>query len=815
MVQDVQNNSGFIKQNPSVSQSDLFLESLPDTLSLGGDLSQSFSCADKLINLFAEQIFSQKELSIAYPCLECKGGLSLFFKYLTFCAQTETPGRAFEPMLVYPGTTEIREFYKLIKIRIGSLLDYLAKIRVAASRVAGGSPCVYPWEETLLRKIRLGKIDRGEELPLHDFFPAALLDGNSIPHIIGGRQGFGRGDETTPPLHFAVRIESIPKNGKYKMAILMHDSLTTYAERRRLQNNLKSLSADCIVHLFESPFSPNFKRLNKSGVKSWPIKPADFPADGKIFLEDKNILEILDMKPRVHSLPSVIRESSIKRMFKNFREIRKAAGSSNIAWNAYRQVYNLYRFVLTMPVPVKHYNEKAKMVGYSSFRERFLDIKEDVTELTPTEQSHFDDALECLSSIADSVEKDPSRSRAIISEAQRALEKRQRIGFVFTQSLFGSAAESFMAEELSLDPINFISEGIHILSIGDLKNIKSKDIFDVLVFPSYRGGNTLRWIMSGKAKEVVVIATSQERWAITQGIKAATEIQNSWTPNHGQSTLDLDDKVEEKLTKVLGISAPELPNIPLDDDMFVQGLFEHTPKMRTATLHEYDNTVCRLVTLLQHKAYLPASGVVTTLTTSGPKEKAVKDLKPDMTILFINQAQSKTIYDLMLDEIKRSLSFEPYVSVIQQWHRRLESWFAKSAFSYAEVHRALRLSGCTVVSATVRSWLRGSTMAPSEPANLKRIFDLIGIKDTNGMICDQVNAAAKKLRAVYKLYGRAVNSFLLKAAGDDRVEVDALLQKYNLDISAIRESVIKESIVSISDDQINIPSSVVGRLYAK
>jgi hypothetical protein len=88
-------------------------EVLRTYLSPAAHTSLSFSCADKLLWQYADQIFKEKELAIAYPCLGCRGGLTLFLAYLSLCVQTNTPGRPFDSVLVYPGTAEIRESYIL------------------------------------------------------------------------------------------------------------------------------------------------------------------------------------------------------------------------------------------------------------------------------------------------------------------------------------------------------------------------------------------------------------------------------------------------------------------------------------------------------------------------------------------------------------------------------------------------------------------------------------------------------------------------------------------------------------------------------
>jgi hypothetical protein len=43
--------------------------------------------------------------------------------------------------------------------------------------------------------------------------------------------------------------------------------------------------------------------------------------------------------------------------------------------------------------------------------------------------------------------------------------------------------------------------------------------------------------------------------------------------------------------------------------------------------------------------------------------------------------------------------------------------------------------------------------------------------------------------------------------------LDDLLQKYNLDIGSIRDSVVKEEVLTISSAIVSISASIAGRLY--
>jgi hypothetical protein len=699
-----------------------------------------------------------------------------------------------------------------LRIKIGDLIDGLKSIRVLAF-ARGGKPCVYPWEEIILKRLNMGKIKLSDEYPLHDFFPAAVLDGDSVPRLLGGRHGFGKSDNSIPPLHFAVRINQVSHEETYKSAFLMHDALNTHAERRRLTEALQRISATSLVHLFESPFSPNFRKLVKQGVKSWRIRPSDFPVDGELFLDDAEVLGMMDVKPKIHTLPSLLSEKDQKALYNNFGQLRKSARSDTNVTDAYRKLYNLYRFILTLPVPIDDYDAMAFDFGYSTVKERLEDIKEDIPSIGPVDYSYFDDSLQKIQNMENRLREDPVRSRAILTEVKRAQSSEQRVGVVISNELYGSALQRYLARALNTDPMLLTTVGVRIIPFGSLRTIRPEEKFDVLIFPSYRGGNTLRWVMSGKSRESVVICTEGERRAMLRDFREGTESRNTWAPNRNEPEMPLEDNPEDKLAKALSNVPPDLPTIPLDDEKFVQDLLDHLPSRGKGLVKMAGPLKCLKVIFRERYAFLPVEGVVTVIGKKGTVEKAVKDLDAGEIVLFVNHGQSRTIYDLMLDEIKRSSEFEAYVAIIQQWHRILYSWFVNSEYTYIDLHHILSDKGSRVIGATVASWIRGNTMAPLDPQNLARLISLVGISDTEGKVCIMVNDAAVRLRTVYRVYARAVNSFLMKAASSDRAEMDDLLEKYNLDIGMIRDSVVKEEVEKVLKETVNVSPSFAGRLY--
>jgi hypothetical protein len=229
------------------------------------------SCADKLLWVFAEKILQEVELAIAYPCLSCRGGLSVFLAYLALAIEENPPGRTPDPILIYPGTPEIRQAYTGLKVQVGDLLDALRQRRVRERREC----FIHRWEENVFRSIKRGRIDKTAMFPLHDFFPAAAVEGDGSLRIFAGRDGFGRGDDAPPPLHFATKILQVPSQIHYRAAVIMHDAVESLAERRRLRD-LQQVRTRSLIHLFESPYSPTFSKMVALDKWYWRIRAEDF-----------------------------------------------------------------------------------------------------------------------------------------------------------------------------------------------------------------------------------------------------------------------------------------------------------------------------------------------------------------------------------------------------------------------------------------------------------------------------------------------------------------------------------------------------------
>ncbi len=778
--------------------------------------SLRFSCADKLLREYAGQIIAEKELAVAYPCLSCRGGLSLFLAYIPLAVEKNSPGEMPAPVLVYPGTAEMRETYIGLTIKVNDLLIALKNRRMKAYLETKRSGFEFPWEDRIRKRIKKGEMSADEKRPLHAFFPAAILKDDGEPKVFKGRDGFGRGDNAPPPLHFATRIEHVSPTIRYRAAFVMHDALVSRAERKRLYEGVRRINADSVIHMFESPFSPIFRKMKKREVRFWRICQEDFPPDGKLFLSDNEILEMLGTKHRIHDLPSPLVGEDIRTLSGIFSKLKKISGVNKDVHGVQSGLYGLYRLLYTLPVPVVEYDSICGSSGYSTVEELISETKIKAEILGPgVPNSLVNDSAQILRTLHDSTKSNPSRARALLTEARRAAKDGRRLGIVVNNHLMDTAIGRYLSKELNCDALALQEKNIHIVHVGALRAV---DRFDTLLFPGYRGGRALRWIVSGRAKEIVVLATESERNEMSRDLEDATGGKDTWVPKKSEGPMEpvVDKEPVKELGEILGEPRRDLPSIPLDDDRYIQGLMDYTPsKGSDPGRIPTGPRKCRKVVFRKRYAFLPAEDFVTIVGDDETKEKKAKDLVKGDVVVFIDHAQSRTIYDLMLDEIRKSPEYTVAAGFIQGYHRRLNMVFRDSGLSYAEVHRRLSKLGTTVVEPTVASWIRGKVMAPREPDNLGRIFKVFEIEDPGGTIREMVDSSARRLRTVYQQYAKAVNAFLYRSATDDRPEIDDLLEKYNLDIAAVRESVVKEVVESVSDETFEVPNSTAGKLYVR
>lgn len=791
------------------------------TLSPESHPSLALSCADKVLWLFADQILEQGELAIAYPCLSCRGGLSIFLAYLAIAIEQNPPGRAPDPILVYPGTVEIRQAYTALKVQIGELMDALRQRRVRAR-----TQCyVHPWEANVLSAIRRGRIGTGDTLPLHNFFPAAVLDENGSPRIFAGRDGFGRGDEAPPPLQFATRMARVSSRVRYRAAVIIHDAIESWTERQRLYENAIFIRAGSLIHLFESPYSGAFQKLRIAGTASWRLRSQDFLLSEFPVEADDEIRRMVGALRRVHSVPSLVTLGENRGLAENLRQLRRVANERSEAAAAYSLLHNCYRLILTLPVPTEDFDRVADELGLPSLSERIDNVKEIAETLGPgVAHSLVDESIQVLRSLLDRVKSDPARARALLTEVKRALRDRKRVGIVVSGPTFASAIERFLARELDCEPLSLVDKQIQTVEPRSLPHLEP---FDMLVFLSYRAPGVLRWIMSGRAREIVALLTDQERKAAKRDLSTAAWGRDSWRPGATAGSLpaatvtpsdEFDrgpDLHEQRFLQTLETTAPGLPDIPVDDEEFLRDILDYpgVPSGAGTAPGGQSPRACHKLVFRDWYAFVPAEGIVTVLSSPATTEKRVEDVSEGDIILFINGDQRQSIYEIMLAEIKKSPAFALSVDIIQAWHRRLKTEFAASGVTAADLHRELRGAGSDVVGATVRAWLRGSVMSPQDAENLARLFRTLNIPDPDSRYSLRIDQAARHLRNVYRQYAKAVNAFLLRTAGDDRPELDALLEKYNLDIEAIKDAVLALEVESISDETVTLPASMTGRLY--
>jgi hypothetical protein len=785
----------------------------------------ALSCADRLLWLFADQILGQRELAIAYPCLGCRGGLSIFLAYLAIAVEENSPGRPPDPVLVYPGPPDIRQAYAGLKVHVGELLDALRQRRIRAKK----EYFVHPWEENLLRALRSGRLDTTTAVPLHDFFPGALLESDGSPRIFTGRDRLGRGDDAPPPLQFATKILRVPQRVKYRATVIMHDAIEGRSERQRVYESLASIPTGCLIHLFESPYSPGFAKVASTGKLHWRIQPQDFGGDHFPVPPDEEVRRMLEARHRVHPVPSMLSELEYRKLAENFSGLRQIARTSHEAAEGYSHLYNCYRLIVTLPVPPNHYNSVADQLGLATLSERIDDVKEVAEALGPgVAYSLIDESVQTVRSLLDRIEADPARARALLIEARRGSNGGQRIGIVVSSPVFASAIERFLAAELSCERLSLQDKGIHVVEARSLPHMES---FDILVFFGYRGAGALRWMMSGRAREMVAILTEHERRAASRDLRAGAVLHDTWNPLRGRederppegTQMALRSGVgaapptpEARLEAVLGEVGPELPTIPMNDEDFVREILDYVPPAGTSSNRAASGAslrTCRKVIFGDRHAYLRMDGSVTVLGSRGTTEKRVEHLSVGDIVVFVNGGQRRSIYELMLAEIKKSPAFAMSADVIQSWHRRLKSEFSESHLKVAEIHRLLRKDGSKVVPGTVAGWLRGGVMSPQDSENLSRLMGILSIPNPGGKHSGRIDLSARHLRNVYRQYAKAVSAFLLRTAVDDRPELDALLEKYGLDIEGIREAVTALEVEGISEEPVEVSVHIAGRLH--
>lgn len=169
----------------------------------------------------------------------------------------------------------------------------------------------------------------------------------------------------------------------------------------------------------------------------------------------------------------------------------------------------------------------------------------------------------------------------------------------------------------------------------------------------------------------------------------------------------------------------------------------------------------------------------------------------------------KDIFDELLVIIKQSVSYQSLFKEGQLWHSKLKEYLGKNNLNEDQLGDQLALVGCEPTRITVRSWVDGSLISPSE-SNLRALAKVIDDFEFNEKL-ENVIRAGSKIRALHVQTGRLLVRRIIDAVTQEDDEILNDETKARVEEYSQRARVV--TVVEISDDVVSIPARAIGRFF--
>jgi hypothetical protein len=176
-------------------------------------------------------------------------------------------------------------------------------------------------------------------------------------------------------------------------------------------------------------------------------------------------------------------------------------------------------------------------------------------------------------------------------------------------------------------------------------------------------------------------------------------------------------------------------------------------------------------------------------------------------IIFIHGQRRQSLYDLLIDRVHTHPSIRLHLALIRTWHEELRrayrDWSVGRNAGYDDLLDHLQAVGCQRTAAlTVRFWVTGVIICPSDPADLHRVAQVLDMPFVREHYL-RIAKAADRLRGLHRgLANRLGNWIRAQAAGDSPAyDEDVFDQELGLTLTDFRESLEVLVVQSVNEVQ--------------
>ena len=133
-------------------------------------------------------------------------------------------------------------------------------------------------------------------------------------------------------------------------------------------------------------------------------------------------------------------------------------------------------------------------------------------------------------------------------------------------------------------------------------------------------------------------------------------------------------------------------------------------------------------------------------------------------LLLVHGEHRRSVYDLLVSRVHSHTTIAPWLDLVDRWHQDLRRAFMdakrRSGATLESVLIALRRQGSTITTAaSVRGWVLGFTLAPSDWQDIRRLGDVLNVPIAK-QYPREIGNAASRLAGLHRSLSNRLNRWL-------------------------------------------------------
>lgn len=150
--------------------------------------------------------------------------------------------------------------------------------------------------------------------------------------------------------------------------------------------------------------------------------------------------------------------------------------------------------------------------------------------------------------------------------------------------------------------------------------------------------------------------------------------------------------------------------------------------------------------------------------------RPASELYPGCEIVAIHGQRRQSLYGLLVERLHGNPVIALQLALIREWQRELAAkyrlWSDATGRSLDDLLGELQARGSRITSAlAVRFWVAGQTLAPLDPADVRRVAEVLSMEFTLRRH-REIAAAAARLRGLHRGISNRITNWLEREAGD-------------------------------------------------